>query len=542
MSSTVSDHRLATGAPHEPTRLRRDTSRDGLRNRLEFRVLTAAPPIWRAIRNSPLGVPVNRFLIGNAVAKSKPRPGPYSTRCPYTSWESLTDRGWSARHLPARPLANLPPLDSAAALFRRPPGGEKVCPKSTYLFPVFAQWFTDGFLRTDDKDRLRNTSNHEIDLCPLYGLNPLQTRALRQLSEQRGERGRLLTEEAGGETFAPRLFEDDGVTVRERFRVLSAPLRLRPDWPLEKRLSLFAFGGDRANGSLHTAMLNTLFLREHNRVADLIERANPSWDDERVFQTARNVVIVVLIKVVVEEYINHISPYPFQFRADPRAAQRATWNRTNWVSAEFNLLYRWHSLVPDDLVWETARVPTPEFSLDNRRLLSGGLLDALRQTSANRAGRIGLHNTADFLLEAEKQSLLQSRHCEIGSYNDYREAFGYPRVTGFEQVSGDPEVVRDLARLYRDVDSLEYFLGLFAEDVRANAAVPALIGRMVAADAFSHALTNPLLAERVFNAETFSATGMEVLEATSSLADVISRVTNAPADDIRMTRADWRPQ
>ena len=424
-----------------------------------------------------------------------------------------------------------------------PPGrGEKVCPKSSYLFPAFAQWFTDGFLRTDDKDRLRNTSNHEIDLCPLYGLNPLQTHALRQLSERRGERGRLLTEEVGGESFAPRLFEDDGRTVREPFRVLSPPLRLSPDWPLEKRLSLFAFGGDRANSSMHTAMLNTLFLREHNRVADLIERANPEWDDERVFQTARNVVIVVLIKVVVEDYINHISPYPFQFTADPRAAQRATWNRTNWVSAEFNLLYRWHSLVPDELQWGAERIPTYEFSLDNRRLLGDGLVDAFRQTSANHTGRIGLFNTAEFLLEAEKHSLLQARHCEVSSYNDYREAFGYPRVTRFEQISGDPEVVRNLKLLYPDVDGVEYFVGLFAEDVRPNAAVPAMIGRMVAADAFSHALTNPLLAERVFNAETFSPTGMSVLEETSTLADVVSRVTGAPADDIRMTRKDWRRQ
>ncbi len=42
--------------------------------------------------------------------------------------------------------------------------------KSTVLFSYFAQWFTDGFLRGDYRDPLKNTSNHDIDLSNLYGL------------------------------------------------------------------------------------------------------------------------------------------------------------------------------------------------------------------------------------------------------------------------------------------------------------------------------------------------------------------------------------
>jgi prostaglandin-endoperoxide synthase 2 len=65
-------------------------------------------------------------------------------------------------------------------------------------------------------------------------------------------------------------------------------------------------------------MINTLLLREHNRIAHELKR-NP-LNDERVFQTARNILILMFIKIVVEHYINHITPLPFSLRADPSVA------------------------------------------------------------------------------------------------------------------------------------------------------------------------------------------------------------------------------
>jgi prostaglandin-endoperoxide synthase 2 len=71
-------------------------------------------------------------------------------------------------------------------------------------------------------------------------------------------------------------------------------------------------------------------------------------------------------------------------------------------------------------------------------------------------------------------------------------------VTAFDQISSDPELQAGLRDLCRDVDRIELYTGLFAEDTRPNSVLPALIGRLVAVDAFSQALTNPLLSPRVF--------------------------------------------
>src|SRR5271166_2161026 len=106
-------------------------------------------------------------------------------------------------------------------------------------------------------------------------------------------------------------------------------------------------GGDRLNAQIGFAAMNTLFLREHNRICGLLRKVYQQWDDERLFQTARNINIGVLAKVVIEEYINHISPLLFRLRLEPGRFERQNWYRTNWMTIEFSLLDRWHSLVPD---------------------------------------------------------------------------------------------------------------------------------------------------------------------------------------------------
>ena len=157
--------------------------------------------------------------------------------------------------------------------------------------------------------------------------------------------------------------------------------------PLERKSAIFAFGGERANATVFTAAINTLFLREHNRLCAEIGKAHPDFDDERLFQTARAVNIVQLIKVVVEEYINHISPYWFKLLADPTPCYKAIWNRQNWIPVEFNLLYRWHSLVPEIAKWRGSDYPMADARFGNGQMLRDGLGAALDAASTSAVWR-----------------------------------------------------------------------------------------------------------------------------------------------------------
>ena len=87
-------------------------------------------------------------------------------------------------------------------------------------------------------------------------------------------------------------------------------------------------------------MFNAIWLREHNRVAGLLKRAHPSWSDERLFQTTRFVLIGETIKIVVEEYVQHLSGYNVNITFQPDLLFGRPFQYQNKISAEFNLLYR----------------------------------------------------------------------------------------------------------------------------------------------------------------------------------------------------------
>jgi prostaglandin-endoperoxide synthase 2 len=492
-------------------------------------------------------------VINSLVHSTTNRPHPWSTASDYTSWKALTDRTYQGRQLPVstRDPADLPPLDKVVALFARPAGEQLLSPKSTCLFPAFAQYLTDGFIRTGvpgqpetAANRARTSSNHEIDLCPLYGRTEAQTNALRLRGEGEGERGRLLSQVVGGEEFAPFLYVDAGARVDPRFDgVRDAPLFGPVPPPPEQLASLFAFGGDRANSTPFSAMMNTLLLREHNRIAGVLEQQNPSWDDERVFQTARNILIPIFIKIVVEQYINHITPLPFNLVADPQVAWTADWNRPNWITAEFSLLYRWHSLVPDTIDWPGATIPLAAFGLDNRPLLASGLAAGFCAAAAQPAAELGALNTSAPLLMVEQFAIQQGRSNRLQSYNDYRVQYGMPRAATFEQISSHPAILAGLKAAYATPDDVEFYPGIFAEDRVPKSPLPGLLMRMVGVDAFSQALTNPLLSQHVFNAATFSPWGLELINDTHNLGQILARNCAAGAanpEDIVMTQKSWR--
>ena len=304
----------------------------------------------------------------------------------------------------------------------------------------------------------------------------------------------------------------------------------------ERKDFVFAVGLEHGNSTIGNTVMNVVFLREHNRVAGVLQEANPDWDDERLFQTARNVMIVMLLNLVVQEYIMHIAPLDFPLQNVPFMADGAPWNRSNWIAIEFNLLYRWHSLVPDvigdgDDRIEPARLPQQQPAGD-RQGDRGPDHPVLRGAGRYASGcrtRPGSWSTATIRtqpsVEERTVRLMRERPPGARTTSTARRSSSSPRKS-FEELTRDAELRERLQVLYGTIDRLEWYVGIFAEDYGKNSMMGGLLTTMVAYDAFTQALTNPLLARNVYNEATFSPAGWKEIRTTKSLQQIVDRNSN----------------
>ena len=65
----------------------------------------------------------------------------------------------------------------------------------------------------------------------------------------------------------------------------------------------FIAGDRRAIENPGLASLHTIFVREHNRIAAEIKTLKPFWDDEKIFQEARRLVVAELQNIIYSEYL-----------------------------------------------------------------------------------------------------------------------------------------------------------------------------------------------------------------------------------------------
>ena len=451
----------------------------------------------------------------------------------YVSWPGLADRRYSGRHLSPAPSGyaeSLPDIERVVrTLYLRKEGEFTPCRRTSTLFCFFAQWFTDSFLRTDPIDRRRNTSNHEIDCCQFYGLDEPTTFALR---ERRGGRMRLEN------NHLPRLTDDAGA-IRQDFLDLSY---IRPDGApvvgampgdrlrgaLAKSLAIagtderwtrmYASGLERGNSTILYTALSTMCVREHNRLAGVLAARHANWDDDRLFETARIVMIRNVLQIVVEDYINHLAG-GFDFKLDRHFAEHQSWYRSNRISLEFNLLYRWHSLVPETFTLGGAAHSNEDYRFNNGLLEKFGMEHCLNAASTQHAGRIQLHNTPAWLCKAEKASLDLSRTFALQPFVAYCDRFSRkPPESIAELVGGDERTTQELTNLYGSIDRVELPVGLIAQardKGDEDAVLPPLVRTMVAVDAFTHIFTNPLLAEQVYEA-AFDGAAADVGDLTAN--------------------------
>jgi prostaglandin-endoperoxide synthase 2 len=507
--------------------------------------------IWVGWRTPILGKFVNRMIINSLSTLTTPRPRPFSLWhhqalasnttangpvSDYTSWYSLTNKKFYSRHMPPlRTNKELPGIPQLLDLFKRPQNSTMITDRNSLLFMFYAQWLTDSVLRTNMKDRRRNTSNHEVDLCQIYGLTEEVTTKLRAPNS-----GKLKSRLIGGEEYPDLLYttdaqgnlvvkpEYDCEELKDFIAAQDTFLNRIPNGT-ERKKYLYITGLENGNSSIGYTAFTTLFLRQHNKICDaLVETyqnnsewhsVDPDYFNERIFQTARLINIAIMLKLTLEEYINHISGRA-NFTLDCNFAENNPWYRPNWIAVEFNLLYRWHSMVPETITLGS-NPPTWDYRFNNALFEQQGLDNVISALSSQAAGKICLQNTSEFLWQAEQASLQMARDFRLSSYNDYRTQFQLNRLKNFSELTSDKALVARLEEIYNgDINALEFLPGLFSQEPASGKLFGDLLANMISYDALTQIFTNPLLSKNILTAETLSEKGMEILQSISSFHDL----------------------
>jgi hypothetical protein len=282
---------------------------------------------------------------------------------------------------------------------------------------------------------------------------------------------------------------------------------------LPKSVKGFEITGFNESFWLGLSGMHTLFAREHNLLCDELKSHYRGWSDDQIYNTARLIVTALIAKIHTVEWTPAILA-----TETIKVALNTNWNgppgdlltkggiwlldahsatgipktKPDHQSAPYSLtedfatVYRLHPLIPDDFCFfdhKTGR------KIDEKRFLEiqgantdaemrkKGLENVLYSFGTSHPGAITLHNFPISLTGFERDNelidlavvdIVRTRRRGVPRYNDFRAGLHKPRITRWEDLAADPETVRILKDLYKDIDQVDTVIGLLGENPPAG--------------------------------------------------------------------------
>ncbi|MCA8998627.1 MAG: VCBS repeat-containing protein [Planctomycetaceae bacterium] len=243
---------------------------------------------------------------------------------------------------------------------------------------------------------------------------------------------------------------------------------------------LFLAGDVRANENVMLTSMQTLFMREHNRIAAEIEAAHPGFSDEEIYQRARAIVGAEIQAITYNEFLpallgrNAFSAYTGY---DPTVDAS--------IANEFSTAaYRLgHSMLTSELlrlnadgsVIEDGNLTLAQAFFNPGEVRDHGIDSLLRGAATqvqNTVDNMIIDDVRNFLfgppgsggLDLASLNIARGRDHGLASYNEVRVALGLSPALTFADISSDSNVQANLASVYDSVDDVDLWVGGLAED------------------------------------------------------------------------------
>ncbi|KAI8533762.1 hypothetical protein RHMOL_Rhmol10G0034200 [Rhododendron molle] len=340
--------------------------------------------------------------------------------------------------------------------------------------------------------------------------------------------------------------------------------------------------GDVRNGWAGISTLQALFVQEHNAICDMLKKEYRGLEDEELYRHARLVTSAVIAKIHTIDWTVELLKTDTL-----RAGMRANWygllgkkfkdtfghvgvavlgglvgmKKANnhgvpySLTEEFVSVYRMHSLMPDQLLLrDVDAAPGPNKSppliekvpLSNligrkgeKALEEIGFTRQVVSMGHQACGALELWNYPVWLRDVIPQDVhgmdrpdpvdlpalevYRDRERKVARYNEFRRSLLLIPISKWEDLTDDNEAIETLKDVYGDdVEELDLLVGLMAEKKIKGFAISEtafvifllMASRRLEADRFFTAN---------FNEETYTEKGLEWVNTTETLKDVIDR-------------------
>lgn len=137
-------------------------------------------------------------------------------------------------------------------------------------------------------------------------------------------------------------------------------------------------------------VMSTIWLREHNRICDILTVEHPQWDDDRLYHTAKLIILGQNLKIAIEEYVQHLSQYKVKLKYDPELLRDQHFQYSNRIHIEFAHLYHWHPLMPDTLTLNNNTYSMKQLSFKTQPVLEHGFAKFVDAMMTQPAGAVSL--------------------------------------------------------------------------------------------------------------------------------------------------------
>ncbi len=239
--------------------------------------------------------------------------------------------------------------------------------------------------------------------------------------------------------------------------------------------ALFLAGDIRANEQVGLTALHTLFVREHNRLADLME--DSGMTGQEIFELARKIVGAQMQVITYNEFLplllgpDAIEPYE-GYKPDIDAG----------IANEFSTAaYRFgHTMLSPSLLLIDDEGREQAMSLrgaffNPAMITQGGISGLLRGLATQQAQRVDerlIDNVRNLLFgppggpgrDLAALNIQRGRDHGLPDYNSVRMAYGLPPARSFADVCSDPLVQEALENAYGELRYLDLWTGGLSED------------------------------------------------------------------------------